>query len=231
MQLAIVDRATKAFTWRRNVWRHRWLMVQPKLFPRAEKRRATKYWATLDTYHLTNEAHEVDLARSRWVAQDVLGELAPTSVLEVGPNTGRNLAAIREHDPAIRLRGLDVNPKAVAHGRRLHPDLDLVLADAHDWPEPPDSWDVLLTMSVLDHVPEAGIETLAASMAATARVGVVAVELWDGEAGVRGPYKYSRDTRALFERHGLETTHWERAAHQYGEDQSPMWLYVGRKPS
>jgi hypothetical protein len=43
----------------------------------------------------------------------------------------------------------------------------------------------------------------------------------------RGACKYSRDTPALFERHGLETLHWEGAPGQHEETHSLLWAYVG----
>ena len=58
---------------------------------------------------------------------------------------------------------------------------------------------------------------------------VIAVELWDGAPGVRGVYKYSRDTRELFKCHGFETLVWEKAPGQYDEEKSLLWVFVGRR--
>jgi hypothetical protein len=77
------------------------------------------------------------------------------------------------------------------------------------WAEPADAWDAILTMSVLDHIPDDAIESLAANMVRSAARYVIAVELWDGTHGSRGDFKYSRSSRDLFEKHGLHTLHWE----------------------
>lgn len=84
-------------------------------------------------------------------------------------------------------------------------------------------------MSVLDHIPDEAIESLAASMVKSASRYVIAVELWDGSAGTRGDFKYSRNTKDLFERHGLHTLHWQPSVGQYDTTQSRLWSYVGSR--
>jgi len=192
-----------------------------------EQDRATAYWAGLPDYHEQNDHDPVGLARSRWLAEELVPELGVGSLLEVGTNSGRNLAAIKAANPAVRVKGVDVNERALAYARRAHPDVEFELQDANRWAEPADAWDAILTMSVLDHIPDEAIDRLAANMVATAARYVVCVELWDGSAGERGPYKYSRDTRALFERHGARTVKWEESSGQYDTAASLLWLYVG----
>src|SRR6185437_4211247 len=103
------------------------------------------------------------------------------------------------------------------------------IADANRWTEPADSWEAILTMSVLDHIPDDAIEALVSSMVTTASRYVIAVELWDGSAGTRGDFKYSRDDRELFERHGLHTLHWQPSVGQYDTAQSRLWSYIGSR--
>lgn len=79
--------------------------------------------------------------------------MKPDSVLEFGCNSGRNLNQIQKRIPSARLTGIDVNPKAVEFGRD-HFDLDLELSD-EDWLERQndDTFDVSLSVSVIDHMP------------------------------------------------------------------------------
>jgi SAM-dependent methyltransferase len=191
----------------------------------AESEKATRYWANLRDYHENNDVPEAGVERSRWVA-DVVEELSIRSLLEVGTNSGRNLQVIREVHADIRLAGIDVNPRAIGFAQSKGLDIDFRIADANRWTQPPRSWDAILTMSVLDHIPDEVIDTLAANFAGTASY-VIAVELWDGGHGTRGLYKYSRNTRALFERHGFRTLRWEKAVGQYNVESSPLWAYVG----
>ena len=189
-----------------------------------EAEKASDYWARLPDYHLSNDQDPVAIGRSRWVANDVLPDLRVSSVLEVGTNSGRNLAIIREAHPEMRLRGIDVNPKAIEFARSKGLDIDFEVADANEWRE--GTWDCVLTMSVLDHIPNDAAEQLAANIAGSARY-MIAVELWDGVDRTTGAYKYSRDTSALFSRHGFRTLTWERAPGQYDTEKSLLWAYVG----
>jgi hypothetical protein len=165
--------------------------------------------------------------RSEWLAKDVVPRLGISSLWEIGTNSGRNLEVIRSVHPDLRLKGTDVNPRAIEFAKAKGLDIDFALADANEWTEPARSWDAVLTMSVLDHIPDDATEALAANIAATSR-HVITVELWDGSAGSRGVYKYSRDNKELFERHGFTTVMWELAPGQYDIDKSELWVYVGR---
>src|SRR5262245_52171406 len=76
---------------------------------RSEADLATAYWARLVDYHETNDAEEIGQARSRWLADEIVTGFGISSLLEVGTNSGRNLAAIRVRHPTMRLAGTDVN--------------------------------------------------------------------------------------------------------------------------
>jgi protein-L-isoaspartate O-methyltransferase len=193
--------------------------------PEAEK--ATAYWAALRDYHESNDEHAASLERSEWVS-DQVANLGVSSLLEVGTNSGRNLQVVRRSHPGVRLAGIDVNQHAIAFAQAKGLDVDFRTADANSWEEGPGAWDAILTMSVLDHIPDEVIDRLAANFAMTASY-VISVELWDGSHGTRGAYKYSRNTKELFERHGFRTLRWELAVGQYDTAESPLWAYVGRK--
>ncbi len=87
------------------------------------------------------------------VLADLIGSMQPHSVLEFGCNSGRNLNEIRARAPVAALKGVDVNPDAVAFGRAEF-GLDLEVAD-EDWlaAQGDDAFDVSLTVSVIDHMP------------------------------------------------------------------------------
>jgi SAM-dependent methyltransferase len=83
---------------------------------------------------------------------NLAGDLKPRSVLEFGCNVGRNLAAIREAAPAVRLLGIDVNPQAVSVGRE-RTGLDLRHGDEGTLAEfSQGEFDLVFTVSVLDHI-------------------------------------------------------------------------------
>jgi hypothetical protein len=193
-----------------------------------EEVKAASYWGGLTDYHTTNDSDPAAVSRSKWLAESIVPDLGLRSLLEVGTNSGRNLQYIRAADAAIELKGIDVNARAIEYARSKGLPIDFEVVDANDWSEPPNRWDAVLTMSVLDHIPDDAADRLAANIATSAR-HVIAVELWDGSAGERGVYKYSRDNKALFEAHGFETVRWEKAPGQYDEEQSLLWCYLGRR--
>jgi hypothetical protein len=194
----------------------------------AESDAATAYWAGLRDYHKKNDASTAALERSRWVS-DVVGTLGIGSLLEVGTNSGRNLQVIRSMHPTTRLAGIDVNQEAIAFAKSKQLDIDFRIADANHWTEAPDAWEAMLTMSVLDHIPDDVIEALAANMVRSTSRYIITVELWDGSDGTRGDFKYSRSAKDLFERHGLHTLHWEPSVGQYDTAKSRLWSYVGSR--
>jgi hypothetical protein len=193
-----------------------------------ESAAATAYWASLRDYHKKNDDGAPALERSRWVS-GLVGSLAIRSLLEVGTNSGRNLEVIRGEHLSTRLAGIDVNEHAIVFAQSKQLDIDFRVADANHWVESPDEWEAILTMSVLDHIPDDVIETLAKNMVTTASRYVISVELWDGSDGTRGEFKYSRSTKDLFERHGFHTLHWEPSVGQYDTTKSRLWSYVGSK--
>lgn len=204
------------------------IYARGRLGRKPESDRASDYWASLPDYHLTNDDDPLAITRSRWLADEVVPALGIASLIEVGTNSGRNLEWIHRSHPAIKLKGIDVNPRAIAYAQAKGLPVEFEVADANRWAEPPDSWDAALTMSVLDHIPDEAAEQLACNLSATAR-HVIAVELWDGEHGCRGVYKYSRDSRALFESQGFTTLRWEQAPGQYDEARSLLHVYVGKR--
>ena len=202
-------------------------VLQSRLRHRDPADRATSFWASLPDYHRTNDSDPTGIERSRWIADELVPQLGIRSVLEVGTNSGRNLAIVKATHPDVRVRGLEINERAIAWGREHHPEVEFVHQDANRWTQEPDSFDALLTMSVLDHIPDEAIDALAANMVATASRYVICVELWDGGDGERGAYKYSRETKTLFERHGARTVRWEEAPGQYDTASSLLWVYIG----
>ncbi|MBU0617637.1 MAG: class I SAM-dependent methyltransferase, partial [Planctomycetes bacterium] len=84
----------------------------------------------------------------------VVRDLRPRSVLEFGCNVGRNLHAIAEEFPDIRLVGIDVNQESIEWGREQW-GLDLRYCDEQTLTEfGPGEFDLVFTVSVLDHIPD-----------------------------------------------------------------------------
>ena len=195
----VAYRVPVKFTWSR-----------PDSFPADEAQAAKDHWGGLGVAPSFVGITE----HSRQIARDVLA-YRPATVLEFGCNTGRNLLAIREADPNVVLRGVDINREAVEWGRAEF-GLDLDHGDEAFLPDlPPGAFDVTFTVSVLDHVPEPA--PILAEMTRVSAKAVLLLEPWLGEEGktidriktpageerARQPYSYSWDYERLANELGL----------------------------
>jgi SAM-dependent methyltransferase len=152
--------------------------VQPaEQFDETEASEAKRYWSSLKVpeFYKQPQTHW-----SSFIAAQVM-RLNPRSVLEFGCNVGRNLSAIRDCAPSVLLRGIDINAEAVAFGRKDR-DLNLSQADETFLQEEPDqSFDVIFTVSVIDHLPNP--KPVLIEMVRAARLGVLLLEPSLGEEG------------------------------------------------
>ena len=144
---------------------------------------------------------------ARLVAETV-ASFDPLSVLEFGCGSGRNLALLRDLTPA-RLVGVDLNPTAVEWGRENF-GLDLRVGD-ETWPPAQglDAFDIVYTVSVIDHIPDP--QTAIRALVAAAADLVVVCEIMHSEIGRLArmedadgrltdgyPFSYFHDYPALF---------------------------------
>lgn len=203
-----------------------WGQMLNQLAPSRETSKAVEFWAGLEDF-ASYYTEPSGIVRSQWLAQTLVPELKIDSLLEIGTNSGRNLAYIRATHRGMKLRGWDINARAIAFARKKNPEIDFDVANANEWPEPVGSWDAILTMSVLDHIPDQAVGKVIDNMVRTARLYVITVELWDGGHGTRDLYKYSRNMKDEFERRGVRTCRWEMSVGQYNTDLSPLYIYVG----
>ena len=140
------------------------------------RRRAKDYWCSHHNLsgRVTREGHE-----HRWeLAQYILTEFNPTSVLEFGCGSGRNLAVLRElGDVGLYLAGIDGNPVSVESGQSWHPTLTLTHGDENTLFLRPDAeYDVAFTVSVLDHIPDPYWREVYDDLKRVARKAVVLLE-------------------------------------------------------
>lgn len=147
-----------------------------------------------------------------WSAQlaDRIVAMEPKRVIEFGCNVGRHLVAIRERDPRIDLRGVDINAAAIRTGRKSR--LRLAVGDETYLVRfPDDSFDVAYTASVIDHVPD---PTVALREMARIAPVLVLLEPWLGyegkvewvQPGVKAnPFLYSWDYAARLPDHDVES--------------------------
>jgi SAM-dependent methyltransferase len=139
---------------------------------------------------------------------ETVASFAPSSVLEFGCGSGRNLAVLRDLTPA-RLVGVDLNPTAIAWGGENF-GLDLRVGDEAWLPaQGADAFDIAYTVSVIDHIPQPQ-NAIQALVAAAADLVVICeimhsqtgrltrMEDADGRLTDGYPFSYFHDYPSLF---------------------------------
>jgi len=194
-----------------------------------EREGAEAFWAAypLKEFYFTGEE---SVRRSRWLAQEVLSRYEFASVLEPGCNCGRNLHYLLKHYPAIEAAGFDINEQAIAFAREHVPGATFEVRSVHDTAGIPDNrYDIIFTMSLLDHVPE--VEQVCREFLRIARQAVILIEVDTGaegkcveelkQTGVDN-YCYSRNYRRLFESLGARVRRYEAVPQQFPD------VFMGR---
>jgi SAM-dependent methyltransferase len=118
-----------------------------------EVTQAKDYWA--HNHCQTSRLPTRDEQPHRWALAEYIAALNPSSVLEFGTASARNLGVLRGYLPTADLAGIDINKTTLAAARReygddieLHEGDESLLAQFVD-----NAFDVVFVSSVLDHVP------------------------------------------------------------------------------
>ncbi len=123
------------------------VVVPPGEFEDTEFDQAKEFWSGYEV----KSWYRAEKPWARLLA-DLVADLKPRSVLEFGCNVGRNLVAIAQANPDVRLAGIDVNPEAIRIGRE-RTGLDLRLGDENTLRDfDAGEFDLVFTVSVLDHI-------------------------------------------------------------------------------
>lgn len=87
---------------------------------------------------------------------------APSSLLDAGCGEGMTLSQLDTCLPSS-ITAFDINPDCVAYTSRSFPEAVVTVENIYDLPYPPDSFDVVLCLEVLEHLdnPKLAIQNLA----------------------------------------------------------------------
>ncbi len=103
----------------------------------------------------------VDIDQRRWGAvrmRRCLASLEGVSgrVLEVGCGAGRCIRTIAHHRPDLAAHGCDLSESAINRAREHRDGVNYRAADAANLPYEDESFDVVVVMDLLEHVPDVG---------------------------------------------------------------------------
>lgn len=143
-----------------------------------EAESAKLYWSTHHAQSAKLQPRGGDQDH-RWQIADYIAAMNPSSVLEFGCSSARNLAALRTLVPTTTdLTGIDANSTALNVGQlhngdslELYEGDETLLAQFKD-----EAFDVVFTVSVLDHVPTPEWRGVYDELVRLAKVAVVLVE-------------------------------------------------------
>lgn len=161
---------------------------------REEIRLAKKFWSNypMDSYYQNFQPQTQILL-------DNLSDIAFKNIFEFGCNMGRNLYFVKEFYPNAKIYGVDVNKKAIREGRKLFGFDKHVLIEGDELylkQLKSNSFDVVFTISVLDHLPE--IEKTLKNLLRIAKKRVILIELVFPKIGTFAskevvPFSYSHN--------------------------------------
>jgi SAM-dependent methyltransferase len=110
------------------------------------------------------------------LAQQV-SALAPSEVLEVGCGEGFVFKALREHGVGCPLTGIDLSEDAIAEARQRVPSATFAVQDALELARAGRTFDVVLMLEVLEHIPEP--ERMLPVLASIARRALIVSVPWE----------------------------------------------------
>jgi len=113
---------------------------------------ATPTGNTYDKYATTKPLEQRMVRGFMRALDDMLAGLAPRRILEIGVGEGHVMSRVRGRFPGIPLVGVDLPDDALGEEWREQ-GLPCMFGDATTLPFPDDSFDLVLAIEVLEHVP------------------------------------------------------------------------------
>lgn len=133
------------------------------------------------------------------------------SVLELGCNVGRNLAAIHKLSPDIRITGFDIAEDAIQYAKEVEKNpAEFIVGSLYDLSQFDDnSFDIVFTSSVLFHIPSEKVPGVIKEMSRIASKFIFNIErhskvekavVWREEV----PHQWTADYEQAYKNAGLD---------------------------
>jgi pseudaminic acid biosynthesis-associated methylase len=164
--------------------------------PRAEARRLEDLWSgQFGDAYVERNAAAGNVRGEFW--ERILTEFPIDSALEIGCNLGANLQWVAQKVAPGQAYGVDINAHAINEIRRRIPQVNAILAPARELPFRDRWFDMVFTMGVLIHQPEATLPLVMAEAVRCSKKYILCGE-YHSESTVEVPYR--GHAGALFKR-------------------------------
>lgn len=104
---------------------------------------------------------------------------SPKKILDVGSASGWFISELSKKHPQAKCHGIDVYKQAISYGKKFYPHIEFRLADAHALPYKNNTFDVVISTEVLEHV-DSPKEALLEIKRVLKKNGVAIIELDSG---------------------------------------------------
>ena len=146
-----------------------------------------EFWKNITPEYFTNNTlghggnskkKRIALTKRRKMLSRFVREWGITSALELGCNNGANLTFLSEHNPSLKLAGLDICERAIKHAKEVEGcPADLFVGSIYDLSRFEDnSFDMVFTCAVLLHINHDKAKEVMREMVRIARKKVVHLE-------------------------------------------------------
>lgn len=167
------------------------------------------FWSNISDYHehrRVGKQQDNACAVSKWLAS-TFSQHKPSSILELGCGSGRNLHFIDQQCSGVRLTGVEINPAAVESGQRnlrqAQNEVALLEGSLYELGSFSDGqFDLVFTSGVLMHIPHDRVGAVVREMQRIASRAVFHFEL-DGPEFDFDYHRYPRDYSELYAKLGF----------------------------
>jgi len=135
----------------------------------------------------------------------VLRSFSFENVLEVGCGFGRITKLILDEFHVRKLKGIDLSPRQIENARKYvnNGEVELLVGRVQDLDIPDDSYDLVIAVEVLMHIPFKEIETAMAELVRVSRKHIVNLDWYRPKSGTQlGGYCFAHDYSSLYEKLG-----------------------------
>lgn len=139
-----------------------------------------------------------------------LSDLSFENVLDVGCGYGRVIRLIQSQFKGIKIKGIDISPHQIEYARKYvkDEDVEISVGTIYDIDAPDNSYELVISTSVLMHIPFSRIEKAVGEMIRVSSKHVINLDWYDkGKIGEKFgyplPYQFIHDYTSIYKKIGV----------------------------